>query len=278
MQFPNLPASPFGDAGQGAFAPDSSGVNLPAPPPHKASLFDKDHRRDSLLAIGTGLLSGFNFTDGLAAAGQNLQAQRQLVRDENRGGKREFGGPDNAFEIVTDPRTGQRTVSAVPQFQAYLQQKRIKPKDVADMNGRAMYALQQLPPEQREAAYAHIRANPSQYGVDADTMPTSYDPVYADMAGRMGMTVSQALTRQQATDNAQATKDYRADVQADRETRTGIYRDRAAATTAQGNARLAQGQERIAISKAKGAGGGGGGSKRKPKLNTNNNDLSYLLK
>ncbi len=82
------------------------------------------------------------------------------------------------------------------------------------------------------------------------------------------------MTRRQADDRADATADYRAQVQADRTRRTGIYESRAAATTAQGNQRLAQANERIALSRSKGA---GGGSKAKPKISPHNSDLSYLL-
>jgi hypothetical protein len=102
-------------------------------------------------------------------------------------------------------------------------------------------------------------------------MPAEYDPTYATMAAGMGMTVSQALTRKRADDNADATAGYRAQVQADRDRRTGIYETRSAAATAQGDRRLQQADRRIGISQAK------GGSKPKPKVSASNNDLSYLL-
>lgn len=235
--------------------------SLPATPPSaRAGLWDPGNRHKTLLAIGTGLLSGHSFADGVGAAGRNVFAlDDQLQASAKK--TREFGGPDNSFEIVTDPATGQRSVRAIPEFQDYLDHKRTKAKDTADINGRAMFSLSQLPEKDRPGAYAAIRANPERYGVDPTTMPETYDPQYVAMASGMGMTVSQGLTRQRADQNADNLQDYRKDIQADRETRTGIYRDRAAATTAQGNARLAQGAQRIAISKAKGSGGGGKGSK-----------------
>lgn len=235
--------------------------SLPATPPStRAGLWDPGNRHKTLLAIGTGLLSGQSFFDGVGKAGQNVFGLDDQLQAASRK-TREFGGPDNSFEITTDPKSGQRSVRPVAEFQDYLDHKRVKAKDTADLNGRAMFSLAQLPEKDRPGAYAAIRANPEQYGVDASTMPETYDPQYVAMASGMGMTVSQGLTRQRADQNAANLQDYRKDIQEDRKERTGIYRERAAATTAQGNARLAQGAERISISKAKGSGGGGKGSK-----------------
>ncbi|WP_375292309.1 hypothetical protein [Sphingomonas melonis] len=219
-----LPAAPT------SFAPEAP--KLPAAPPRSASPFDKEHRRETFLGLAQAFGSGFNFGDGLANAAGVLGQRYGDIRKETRQ-QHEFGGPDDTFDIQTDPRTGERTVTAIPQFQQYLAEKRVKPADRADMNGRAMFALQQLPPEQRAAAYASMRQNPGQYGIDPASMPAEYDPNYAAMAAGMGMTVSQAMTRRQADDRADATADYRAQVQADRTRRTGIYESRAAATTAQ---------------------------------------------
>jgi hypothetical protein len=267
-----LPSAPPG------LQPQQQAPGLPtAPPSARAGLWDPGNRHKTLLAIGTGLLSGHSFADGVGAAGRNVFALDDQLQAASRK-TREFGGPDNSFEIITDPATGHRTTRAVPEFQEYLEHKRVKAKDTADINGRAMFSLAQLPEKDRPGAYAAIRANPEQYGVDPTTMPDTYDPHYVAMAAGMGMTVSQGLTRQRADQNADNLQDYRKDLQADRETRTGIYRDRAAATTAQGNARIAQGAQRISISQAKGSGGGGKGSNRPAgrKLNPANNDLSYL--
>ena len=243
-----------------SFAQQAPGLPA-APPSARAGLWDPGNRHKTLLAIGSGLLSGRSFADGVGAAGRNVFALDDQLQAASRK-THEFGGPDNTFDIATDPTTGQRTVRAVPEFQEYAERKRKKGKDTADLNGRAMFALSQLPPEQQPEAYAAIRANPAQYGVDPETMPDTFDPRYVAMAAGMGMTVSQSMTRQRADQNADNLQDYRKDIQQDRQERTGIYRDRAAATTAQGNARLAQGQQRIAISKTKGSGGGGkGGSK-----------------
>lgn len=245
----------------------------PAPPMAGGGLFDPENRRDTLLAIGAGFLSGHNFADGAGAVAQNLYGRSQQLRQEQRQ-TREFGGPDNAFEIVTDPRTGDRTVAEVPQFAEYLKDRRVKPKDVADINGRAMFALMRLPKEQRAAVYADMRAHPDRYGVDPDTMPETYDENYAAVTSGMGMTVSQAMTRDQASSNAADLRTYRGQVHEDRQERTGIYRARSEATTAQGAARLGIARQR----EGRVARGGGGGRKvgSRPKLNPKNLDLGYL--
>ncbi|KIU29299.1 hypothetical protein SR41_04630 [Sphingomonas melonis] len=79
---------PFGPDDQLPQAPPSIGSaplvtpQLPQAPPRRPSLFDKEHRSDTLLALGTGLLTGQNFTDGIAAAGQNVMGLRKQLRAE----------------------------------------------------------------------------------------------------------------------------------------------------------------------------------------------------
>ncbi|MBB3693012.1 hypothetical protein [Sphingomonas sp. BK580] len=261
LLIPAAAAAPFAPTRQ----PD-----LPPAPPARAGLWEPGNRHKTLLAIGTGLLSGRSFGEGVAQAGANVMGLGDQL-DARARKQREFGGPDDAFEIITDPATGERSVRQVPVFQDYLARKRVKVKDTADINGRAMYALGQLPEADRPAAYAAMRANPEQYGIDPDSMPEQYDPRYVALTGKMGMTVAQAQTREQAGANAQATAAYRADVQEDRKERTGIYRARSNAATAQGEARIGIAKAR-ALPKAKPAGRG------KAKASSGNADLSYLLK
>ncbi|KIU29298.1 hypothetical protein SR41_04625 [Sphingomonas melonis] len=145
-----------------------------------------------------------------------------------------------------------------------------------------MYALSQAPEAERPNIYAHMVQNPQFYGIDPRTMPAQYDPNYVRQSAGMGQTVAQA-TAAAGRERAQADlRDYRADVQADRLDRTNIYRDRATATTqqgeqrlAQGAARVAQGAARVGLARAKAAAPKGGGGKST--LNAKNNDLSYLL-
>ena len=147
--FPQLPSPPpHGGMGLSGSTATAS-ANLPAPPPRKrGQLFDKDHRQETLLAIAAGFGSGSNFGEGASNMARNLLALKQGIRAEDRKDNT-FGGPDNAFEITTDPTTGARTVREVPEFAGYLEKKRQKAKDVADLNGRAMSALLALPEDQR---------------------------------------------------------------------------------------------------------------------------------
>src|SRR3546814_11493534 len=78
---------------------------------------------------------GLNFGDGLGAAARNLYGLQQDLRQE---GRPVLGGPDDAFEIYTDPQTGERSYKPVKEFVEYNENKRTKQKDVADINGRVM--------------------------------------------------------------------------------------------------------------------------------------------
>lgn len=244
----------------------------PAPPPtKKASIWDDEHRKDTMLAISAGILQGNNFAEGMGGVAQNLLHQRQALRQE---GRSQIGGPDDAFEIFTDPQTGERTYKPIPEFADYNAKKRVKPKDVADMNGRAMYAVSQLPPAEQAAAYAEIRANPDFYGVDIDTLPAQWSPAYGSIVGNMGMTVSQAMTRGQAATNEGNREVHRTAADKDRTERTGIYRDRAAAATSQAAERIGIAREALA---KRGAGGGGSSGKKAGKSPISAMSTSELL-
>jgi len=248
---PQLPPSPFSArAGQAAPAP-----SLPAPPPRRrsASLWDEGNRSQTLLAIGAGLLSGHSFGEGLANASRNLMDRRDRLEVENRQ-LHKYGGPDGAFDITTDPRTGERSVREVPQFRDYLDHKRVKPRDTADLNGRAMYALSQLPEANRPAAYSAMRANPEQFGIDPSTMPEAYDPSYVGLAANMGMTVAQATGRDLRASDAASRDKARGAAQSDRQQRTDIYRARSAAATNQGQQRVDIARSNAARAGAKGPG------------------------
>lgn len=238
----NLPAPP---------APGAASRLPSAPPVPGAHLWDPGNRHKTLIALGTGLLSGNSLADGIGRAGANALGLEEQLKAERRAQlpQRQYGGPDDAFEIVTDPSTGERTVRPVQQFVDYATAKRTKPKDTADLNGRAMAALQQLPEADRPAAYATLLQHPDQYGIDAEHMPAVYDRQYADMTSRMGMTVAQAqaIERKAVEDAARAEARKRADE--DRAARTRAMVSRSAALTAQG-------QQRIGIAAAKAKTGG----------------------
>jgi len=244
-----------------------AGSRLPsAPPVPGAHLWDPGNRHKTLLALGTGLLSGSSLADGIGRAGANAMGLEEQLNAERltRLPQRQYGGPDGAFEIITDPATGERSVQPVKQFADYATAKRTKAKDTADLNGRAMAALQQLPEADRPAAYAMMLQHPDQYGIDAEHMPAAYDHRYADMTSRMGMTVAQAqaIERKAAEDAARAEARQRAD--ADRARRTDAYVARSGALTSQG-------QQRLGVAAAK------AGPKGKLKASASNSDLSYLL-
>lgn len=220
---------------------------LPQVPPSirvgRPNAFDADHRQQTLLALAAGFFGSHNLGEGLSNAASVIYNQNAGIQKEARP---ELGGPDDSFEIYTDPVTGQKTYKPVQAFQDYLEHRRVKSKDVADINGRVMYAIQQLPEDQRAAAYADVVSHPEHYGVDGSTLPANYDPNYSNITANMGMTVAQALQRSQAAQNADAMEAYREWLRANGDKRTNAYVAHSAASTAQGAARVAQGAQRVA--------------------------------
>src|SRR3546814_15971126 len=106
-----------------------------------------------------------------------------LQQDLRQEGRPVLGGPDDAFEIYTDPQTGERSYKPVKEFVEYNENKRTKQKDVADINGRVMYAISQLPEADRPAAYQDVLQNPHFYGVDPDAMPREYSQTRTEERG-----------------------------------------------------------------------------------------------
>ena len=264
----DLARSPFGMFPRAVQAPEAlSSASLPPPPPMAAppseeeelpveaglpplprkpgNLWDKKHLDDSLLAIGTGLLSGDDFFDGLGRAGQGLGQLRQQIRTADKP-TRELGGPDDAFEVTYDPRTGERSYVPIQPFQDYLRKKAEKPAVTADIRGRAMTALLSLPEDQRQAAYEDMADNPSMFGLGDGDLPMEYDPELVDVYANMGMNVSQTMTREQAAANAKAQDAYRKTLAADRAERTRLAAQRTATLERQGDARIQQGEARVA--------------------------------
>jgi hypothetical protein len=230
---------------------------LPAPPPAKAkspNVWDKEHISQTLLAIGSGLLSGQNFGEGLGNAAQGILGLQQRLRDDRKKSI-SYGGPDDQFEIAADAY-GNRTIRKVPEFAEAVEAKRKAakapgPKDNLDFRGRIVYAIRQLPEKDRAAAYADVIANPDQYGVDVTGMPTAWSDNYGTIAGTMGMTVNQGIAQDRA--NAVA-----ADQIKNREANRGFTERR----LTQGEERLRQGNERLRRSP--------------PSTRKSNSDLDYL--
>ena len=176
-------------------------------------------------------MSNQNFGEGLGAAAGVMSDRHSGLRAENAKSTT-YGGPDGRFAITTDAQ-GNRTVQEVPEFAKAVQEEREarsapKATDVYDRRSRALYAVSQLPKEQRAAAYADVLQNADAYGIDTRGMPPVWNDTYGQVAGGMGLNVNQALTN------------VRADRVADNRIETNV-------------ARTAQGSERIAISRAKDA-------------------------
>jgi hypothetical protein len=207
---------------------------LPTPPPSvakKASIWDKEHLAETLAGISQAFLSNQNFGEGLGAAAGSMGDRMAGLRKEAQKSI-SYGGPDNQFEIATDGQ-GNRTYRQVPEFAQAAKEEReakVAPKyaDVQDRRSRALYAVSQLPQEQRPAAYADLLQNAGAYGVDVSGMPASWSDTYGAVAGGMGLNVNQALTNE------------RNDL---------VAKNR----ITNNDARTAQGAERIEISKAKDA-------------------------
>lgn len=169
-----------------------------APPSVKRSTnpFAKDNLSQTLLDIGSSFLSNDNFFQGLGQAGQAVGGRAKALRQGPN--RTEVGGPDNQFEIITDEE-GNRTYRQIPEFAKVLADKaalkeRPSAKDTIDLRSRALYAINQLPQEQRSAAYADMMLNPNKYGgVDTAGMPVEYNPNFASVMGGMGQTVNQAI-------------------------------------------------------------------------------------
>lgn len=204
-----LPAPPpgfgVGAVFNGEF--DNAPSSLPPAPPRAARStdpFSKENRRATLLDIGSAFLSNPDFFQGLGEAGQAVRGRMDELKRKNP--KVAYGGPGDRFEISEDPDTGERTIREVPEFrQAYEDERNrdlaeakakggLKADDIIDLRARAFYAIGQLPPEQRAAAYADLMTNPSKYALPPEVLagaPSEWSDQYGSVAGQLGVTVNQ---------------------------------------------------------------------------------------
>ncbi len=243
-----------------------SNNSLPSAPPaarKKAGAFDDDNYQQTMLALAAGFFGANNFGEGLGNAAKAIYGQNDAIRKE---GRPQLGGPDNSFEVYTDPQTGEHTFKPIQAAVDYQNRKRVKQKDVADIHGRIMTAISQLPAEEQQAAYADVLANPDYYGADPEALPQTWSPTYGRVLGDMGMTVSQALTRKQAAEAEGNREKHRTVADEQREKRLGIYSERSEALTNQGEARI--GIAREALSRRGSGGGGKGGRKGKTPISS----------
>lgn len=167
--------------------------------------FDKGNRQDALLAIGTGLLSHpESFSAGIGAAGENL-GQLRKGYDTLQRKSVTTGGPDDAFQITTDPVTGQRTYEPIAPVQGYLKDKAAAlraPKapnagDNVAMRGKTMAAILQLPPIQQAQAYSDFRADSSRLGYDLG-LPSEWNPDVAHAFANQTVTPVERMADERA--------------------------------------------------------------------------------
>lgn len=237
----------------GALSPSQAPAVVPALAKKPASVWDKENRQRTFLAMAQAFGSNKNFFGGLGDAAGNIGSlMDQLANKKKKFETPDLVGPSSSFERRIDPDTGAITYEPVKVMQDFIKDSREKPKDTADLSGRAMYALQTAPEGERAARYAHMVQNPEVYGMEKGWLPEAYDPAYVATRASMGSNVSQNRTRE--------TAERSADIRADQsERRLGIYGQRAADLTRQGDARIGQGQQRLNKAPPSTRKGGGGG-------------------
>lgn len=178
--------------------------SLPAPPPSvagkKPTIWDKEHISETLANIGQAFLSNQNFGEGLGAAAGAIGNGMRGLRQE-RVKSVEYGGPDDMFEITTDPATGERSVREVPEFSKAVKEGReartaVRGKDAVNFRSNALYGIAQMPPAEREAAYQTLLASGSLYGVDTAGLPPGWDDSLGAIAGGVGMSMKDWLKNQ----------------------------------------------------------------------------------
>lgn len=202
------PAAP-----QGALSPPQ----LPKPPASiqrkKINPWDKQHIALALLDLSKGMASGGTFLEGLGAAGRGM-AGRMYDEQKAELGSTEVGGPDNAFEIHTDA-DGNRTYTPIAAVTDYLDGKKKrenapKPKETAELVGDSLYAVEQLPPEQRPGAYQLLIDQAKAAGHDVSWAPPEYSPTFSKAM------IARTIGARQGSANA-ATAAQRAEMNADRD-------------------------------------------------------------
>ncbi|WP_294390187.1 hypothetical protein [uncultured Sphingomonas sp.] len=222
----------------GADQPTFQHQKLPTPPPilKRRGAFDDEHYQQTMMALAAAFFGSNGLGEGLSNAAKTIYSQNDGLRKAERP---QLGGPDDAFEVYTDPETGEHTYKPIQAAVDYLQDKRTKAKDVLDANGRVMFSINKLPPAQREAAFQEVRSNPDVYGVHAPSLPEHWSDTYGTIAGTSGMTVSQAMSHDQAATNEVNRDRHRDLADADRTVRTSITAGRASAATRQADERIA---------------------------------------
>lgn len=155
--------------------------------------FSKENRSDTLLSLGLGLLSRpDSFAAGIGAGAEAIGQRRNAFDQLQRPTPAEIGGPDDSFEIYTDPDTGERTYKPIAAVQDYVTAKskaKAAPKasDVVRLRSATASAISALPEAQRAQAYTDFREDSIRLGVDLG-LPETYDPAVVAAYAQQGVT------------------------------------------------------------------------------------------
>src|SRR3546814_19327362 len=114
------------------------------------------------------MMRGGNLGESMANAADAILSSRKDLRSRTVK-QTELGGPDDAFEIVTDPETGERSYLQVPGFQEYLAaqaqaKNQPKPDDIVKQRGEVMGSILAAPQKQRQPLYPRLRSEERRVG------------------------------------------------------------------------------------------------------------------
>lgn len=237
-QAPPVPQAPQGAPMDVSGLADNSLVQTqPIPSARKRyGAFDDQQYRNTMLQMAAGFFGSQNFGDGMANAANAIAQGNERARRENLP---TIGGPDDAFEIYTDPETGERTYRPLEEVQDYVKAKyeRLKPKDTVDLNARYAMQLEGLPPERRAIIGQYMADNPDLFPGFNPALLTAPD-MGAGVVARNGQTVPQQVAAKQRTiaeGHRQADREVR---NGQRDRQLGIQAGRAAAQTSQAATRI----------------------------------------
>lgn len=211
-----------------------------APTKPKINPFDRAHIARYLADIGKGFAGATSFGDGLAKSFGSI-ADGLIDETTPKKPTVELGGPDNAFEIVTNP-DGTREYKPIAAYGDYLS-KREKAKNAPKLSdsqswiGDTAYAIEQLPEEKRAGAWQLVLQQGHEAGYDLTGVPDEYSPTFNQVA------IARTIGARQGATNA-ATLDWRNRVDADRDATRAIAERRAGATIANGQATQRRAEEK----------------------------------
>lgn len=183
---------------------------LPQVPPKARSTdpWSRQNVRRTLLDLSSAIGSSDNLGQGIGRAAGALGSRMDRLQAEATPIRRPGVGPNGTLEAVTDPVTGETTYQTIEAFQNVVDEERqarlsereasrkpiVTPAQRLENRARVMSSIQQLPENQRAAAYAQLMANPGSFGgIDTEGMPQAYDPSYAAAVAGTGITQQQMM-------------------------------------------------------------------------------------